>query len=155
MTQYGNDVPSPAPDVYEITMTLIGNEDPAQAPRNLVENAIKAWRETRQKRLDLDKEVEKIKSFETAMKNWIILALQNQAIEAMVVDGRMTSVNIKDQWTVEDKPALSTYILTTGQLDLLQFRLSKTAIDERIAEGMEIPGLGSIPVYELSDKKAK
>lgn len=127
---------------------------PNEASRQEVEQAVEAWRLIRAERLAQDKISAKLKEQETAIKGWLIDALRTQQYEGIVVGGRITSLSTKEQPVCSDRATLIDYILTTRQIELLQFRLSTTAIAEHVAAGETIPGVEYLPVYDLSDRKA-
>lgn len=127
--------------------------DPAEATREEVENAIMQWRGYRAQRLEAEKVANKLKERETEFKTFVLEAFKQQKFEGMLIGGRMTGLSTKEVATVSDKEALVRYILATGQLDLLQFRLSTGAVDERKENGEEVPGTEYIDVYDLFDRK--
>lgn len=127
---------------------------PADADRKQLEEAVSMWREVRAKRLELGRLTQSMQDFETGFKSWIIEVMRQQEQEGVVRDGRITSLSKKLMATVEDKEALLNHIKQTGELDLLQFRLSTSAVDERKENGVDVPGTTYIDVYDLGDKKA-
>lgn len=127
---------------------------PNEAPRDQIEAAAVRWRALREKRLQYQKAVDELETEEKKFKQWVISALTTQSIDGVVVEGRITQATKKDVPTVTDREALSKHILETGDLSLLQFRLATTAVQERIDAGMKPPGVGTIPVFDLSDRKA-
>jgi hypothetical protein len=127
---------------------------PEEATRSQLEEAVTQWRNTREVRLAVEKEAALLKKEEDEIKNFIIAVSRAQKYEAVVIGGRMTSVTTKEQAICEDRPAFCKYILDNDALDLLQFRVSESAIKERVEAGIEVPGIGYIDVYQLSDKKA-
>lgn len=126
----------------------------AEAPRALLDNVIKTWRETRDARLKADKVVADIKRVEDELKTFIVDALRLQALEGVMYDGRLTTLRARTQPIVEDRGLLEDYIIKNHALELLQFRLSTAAVTERREAGEEIPGVGDMVQYDLSDKKA-
>ena len=127
--------------------------DPAKATREEVEEAIKNWRMYRQKRLDEEKIADKTKEKENAFKSFVLEAFKQQKFEGMIIDGRSTGLSTKKVAAVEDKESFVAHILATGQIDLLQFRLSEGAVKERWANEEEVPGVGEVEVYDLFDRK--
>lgn len=138
----------------DLTLRLIEHCSPEQASRESVTQAVAAWRAARAKRLEIDKLAAQAKEAEVALKNWLLEAMRSQAYEGIVTGGRITALVEKQQPVVEDKTAFVDYILTSGAIELLQFRLSTTAINERAEHGIAVPGIGFAPVFELSDRKA-
>ena len=128
--------------------------DPMEASRADVTDSVKAWRELRAKRLEVEKEAEKIKQQELAHKNFVIAAMLGQKYEGIVEGGRVTGVNTKEVPTCADREAFDKFVLSTGSLDLLQFRLATGAINARFEAGIEVPGIEFIDTYDLYDRKA-
>ena len=130
------------------------NTEPEAASREEVEQAVKVWRETRALRLEQEKVADETKKLETSAKDFIISAMIAQKWEGIVIGDRLTKVSTKTVPTVEDRQALCDYIIENKALDLLQFRLATGALKERAEAGVVVPGIGSVDVYDLSDKKA-
>ena len=128
--------------------------DPQEATRDDVTQSVIKWRELRAKRLEVEKEAEKIKQQELAHKNFVIASMLAQRYEGIVEGGRVTGVNTKEVPTCADRAAFDKFVLETGSLDLLQFRLSTGAINDRFEKGIEVPGIEFIDTYDLYDRKA-
>lgn len=128
--------------------------NPAEADRSTVEQAIKDWREAREARLELDRKAAKLKSVEDGLKSFLLEAFKQQKLEGMLVGGKVTGLTTKRIPIVEDKEKFLSYIRETGELDLLQFRLSSEAVRVRAEEGVEVPGIGEMDTYDLFNRKA-
>lgn len=128
--------------------------NPETATRQEVEGCIKAWREARTQRLELDRKAAVAKKSEDSYKSFLIEAFRQQKLEGMLIDGRVSGLATKEIPVVEDKEAFMSYIRETGSLELLQFRLSAPAVAEREEAGVEVPGIGKMETYELFDRKA-
>lgn len=126
---------------------------PEEATREPLEELIKWWRAKREERLAAEKMAAQIKKDEDAFKSFILEAFKKQKFEGMIIDGRTTGLTTKSVATVCDKEALVQHIISTKQLDLLQFRLSTGAVDERKEAGVSVPGTEYIDVYDLFDRK--
>jgi len=127
---------------------------PAEATREQIEGAVAEWRAVRAQRLAVEKEADAIKRCETDLKNFIVLAMQSQAYEGIVKDGRMTYVRTSQVPTASDRGAFEKYILDTGDLSLLQFRPAVGAIREQMDNGVEVPGIVMMDTFDLGDRKA-
>lgn len=127
--------------------------NPAEATREEVEEAIKEWRSKRAARLEQDKVAAKLKKEEESFKGFILEAFKQQQFEGMIIDGRSTGLTTKKIPSVSDKEKFMAYIRETGELDLLQFRISTGAVDERVANGVEVPGTEYVDYYDLFDRK--
>lgn len=126
----------------------------AEAPRALIEKAILAWRLVRAERLEIERKAREKQENETALKSWLIEVMREQKYEGNLIDGRITGLTTQKVATVSDKEALLKHIRATGELELLQFQLLRSAVDERRDAGIKVPGVEYIDVYGLSDKKA-
>lgn len=122
--------------------------------RDLYEKAIVAWRQMRTERLELERQARKTQDMETALKSWTLEVFKQQNLEGCLIDGRITKLTTNNVPTVSDKEALVKYILETGEIDLLQFRLAGGAVKERKDNDISVPGTEFIDVYDLSDKQA-
>lgn len=124
-------------------------------PRAQLEQAIIEWRATRAMRLEKKKEIEKLEAREKELYNFAREVMVAQEIEGVLVDDRLTRPVERHTPIVEDRDALEKYIYENRMLDLLTFRLSGPAVKERLEAGLEIPGVGDMVTYDLSDTKAK
>lgn len=129
--------------------------DVVAAKREEVEKVIEVWRAQRDHRLELNRLMEKAKSEETQLKSWLLEVFKQQKFEGMLIGGRITGLAEGEIATVEDKEAFMAYILKEQALELLQFRLSTTAVDERRDNGVQVPGTRYVTTYELFDRKLK
>lgn len=127
--------------------------DPATAERYQIEANIAAWRQVRTDRLELDRQAGLKKKQEDELKSFLLEAFKQQKLEGMLIDGRTTGLSKKEVPVVEDKEAVLSYIRQTGELDLLQFRISNEAVREREEAGVEVPGVGKMEIYDLFDRK--
>lgn len=127
---------------------------PAEATRTEVEQTIVQWREARAQRLEAQRIVDAMQKEESALKSWLIAVFQAQAFEGMVINQRITGLSTREVHTTVDKAALLDYIYENEAIDLLQFRLSETAIVAREAEGVQVPGLEVVEAFDLFDRKA-
>lgn len=128
--------------------------DLADAPRKVLEEAIVAWRDKRAERLEIERRAKAVQETETALKSWIMEVMREQELEGSLIGGRITGLTTTPVATVSDKEALLNHIRETGELELLQFQLLRSAVDERRDNGVKVPGVEYIDVYNLTDKKA-
>lgn len=107
----------------------------------------------RQKRLEMQKEVDKVAAEEAALKEHIINTLPKS--EASGVAGRLARVTVvtKEVPQVEDWDAFYKYVKQTGSFDLMQRRLVEAAVKERWEAGKEIPGVKRFQVVTVSINK--
>lgn len=120
-----------------------------------LDKLVSAWRKAREKRLAAEKKIEPLKNEEALLKEMVMDVLLAQQFDGAVVGGRVTSLTSKDIMVADDPAALSAYILESKQLDLLQFRISPKAIQERLDAGITVPGIGTVKKYDLSDRALK
>lgn len=127
---------------------------PEEAPRELIEECIVEWRLRKEKRLATQKILDEMEKEEKAIKQFVIDAMLAQRYEGTVVNARLTTVTTKQIHIAEDRALVQQFIRDNDAFELLQFKLSETAIREYEAAGTVIPGLGVMDKYDLSDKKA-
>jgi hypothetical protein len=107
----------------------------------------------REARLVADKEAAKLKETETKLKDELIRALSESQLTSL--GGKLARVTIKQKI----KPITTSwadvyeYIFRTGAWDLIQKRLTETAVKARWEDGEKIPGIGEFPVLDLSIAK--
>jgi hypothetical protein len=127
---------------------------PIDAPRAMLEEITLKWRDARAKRLDAQKVVDELERQEKEYKEYLVSAFLEQKFEGFVVGNRITTVTSKDIHIAEDRAATWAWMRDNDAPEVLQFRLSETAIKEREANGIVIPGIGIMKKWDLSDKKA-
>jgi len=109
--------------------------------------------ELRNKRLSEQKKVDEIQAEESALKNYIIENLPKS--EASGIAGKLARVTIvtKHIPQVQDWDAFYKYVKRTNSFDLMQRRLTESAIKERWELGKEIPGVGHFNVVTVAINK--
>lgn len=109
--------------------------------------------ELRRTRLDAQKEVDKIAAEEAALKEHIINSLPKS--EASGVAGKVARVTVvtKELPQVKDWEAFYKYVKRTGSFDLMQRRLTDSAVKERWEAGKEIPGVEHFNAVTISINK--
>lgn len=107
----------------------------------------------RQQRFEKQKEVDALASQEKALKEHIINTLPKS--EASGVGGKLARVTVvtKDVPQVKDWDAFYKHVKKTGQFELLQRRLTVSAIQERWEDGKEVPGVEHFTVVDVSINK--
>jgi hypothetical protein len=118
-----------------------------------LKSAISQWRGLNQQRLEADRLSRQLKKDETLLYDWIIEALQKTGIDGLVVGDKITGLQKGSVLTVTDKEALVEYIRRTGNIFILQFRLSQSTVDEHLAEGEDIPGVAKVETFGLYNRK--
>lgn len=109
--------------------------------------------ELREKRLEEQKKVDLIEAEEKAIKEHIIQNLPKS--EASGVAGKLARVTVitKQIPQVQDWDKFYTYVAKTKSFDLLQRRLTDTAVKERWEAGKKVPGVESFNAVTLSINK--
>ena len=107
----------------------------------------------RQLRLKLQKDVDAVAEEERALKEHLINTLPKS--EASGVAGKLCRVAVVDKEVprIGDWSKFYEFVKESGQFDLLQRRLSDTAIAARWEEGEEVPGVERFHVPVVSINK--
>lgn len=117
------------------------------------QDTLNLYRRAREERLDLEKLAAEFKQLETALKDKLINTFP--VGEGVVADGYACEVTAKSRYIVEEKGKLRDYIVNTGAIDLLQFRISESAVSELVDSGETVPGIGTMIVKDLSVRVKK
>lgn len=104
---------------------------------------------TREARYKLQKEVDKLKAVETACNEFFI---NNLPKDTTGISGKVAQVHVdsKPVPQVEDWDAFYKHVKKTGQFDLMQRRLSESAIKERWENNKTVPGVTKFNVKTVS-----
>jgi len=112
---------------------------------------LRLYRDVREKRLLMQKQVDAVSKFEGELKNALIDAIPKSG-DGIVADGYSAVVTTKTKPTVKDWAAFHEYVANTGRFDMLQKRLADAAVTD--TEGWEsLPGMGTFNVVDLSVTK--
>lgn len=108
---------------------------------------------TRYKRLDENKRIEAMKSFETELKDYLINILPKS--EASGVAGKLARAQVTSKKVpqVTDWEAFFAHVAKTKSWDLLIRRVNDSAVVERWEAGKEIPGVGAFTLTNVSVTK--
>jgi len=128
--------------------------DGEQVTREVLESMVCLWREQKKHRMALDKVAHQAKSVESVALKWLVHIMHTQEWEGVVIDGRITGVKAAEVPDVIDKEEFLDYVRKTGELDLLQFRPAVRAINGRMEDGVDVPGISIKEVPTLFDRKA-
>jgi hypothetical protein len=109
--------------------------------------------EVREKRLLLSKQVDEFQAHEVALKEHLIQNLPKS--EASGVAGKLCRVTVvsKPIPQVKDWDKFYKFVKKTGAFDLMQRRLSDTAVKERWEAGKEVPGVEHFNALTVSINK--
>jgi hypothetical protein len=105
---------------------------------------IEQYRSLRLHRMAIAKQIQEIEAVEKKVKKDII----DRLLAGEDLGSAVTLVT-KDKPTVTDWPALYLYIGQHKAFELLQRRVTESAVMERWAEGEAIPGVGRFPVHDI------
>ena len=121
-------------------------------PKSMAVCADKLY-ELRQKRLAQQKIVDEIEAEEKALKDHIINTLPKS--ETSGIAGKVARITIvnKDIPQVKDWEAFYKYVKKTNQFELMQKRLADSAINERLEQGIKIPGVEIFKATSISMNK--
>lgn len=108
---------------------------------------------TRERRLNLQKEVDALAAFESKLKNKLIDEMPKK--DSSGAAGKLARAQIvqEDQPVTEDWESLYKHIKKTGNFDLLNRALNRSAVKARWENGKEVPGVGHFPVIKVSVTK--
>lgn len=103
----------------------------------------------REERLEADRAAAALKERETALVNHIIEKMDKQASGAV---GKTHTIRIvtKAKPVVNDWAKFYAYVQKFGAFDMLQKRLGEKAVEDRLAAGKKIPGLGTFTAVTVS-----
>ena len=108
---------------------------------------------TKQKRLAKQKEVEALEAEENELREHIIKTLPQS--NASGVAGRLARVSVesKEVAQVDNWDSFYAYVKKHNAFELMQKRLSLKAVDERIADGVKVPGVKMFKLKTVSINK--
>lgn len=108
---------------------------------------------TREQRLAIEKQAKALQKQETELKNWLIDNIPKSEVTG--VTGKLVRVSIvrKEKPAAEDWPALYAHMQETGEFDLVQRRVSETAVRARWEDGKDVPGVGHFHYVDVSVNK--
>lgn len=125
---------------------------------NSLGEAVDLYRETRDLRLDMEKEAEAqiapIKSFEDKLRAHIIQALsESSGVTGVAGKAYRAQLVLKRMPKVTDWAQVFTWVRDTGRFDLLQKRLSNPAVAGLWESDVDVPGIEPVAITELSVTK--
>lgn len=112
--------------------------------------AIDKLYELRAQRLDAEKAIKAMKSDELALRVTIKRLLDAASLEGGRGQIASTSVIHSTEPTAKDWPAIYGFIRENDAFDMLQRRLSATAVKDRWESGIIIPGIEKFDTWDLS-----
>lgn len=104
-------------------------------------------------RLKMDKQVSEVKARETELENFIIDSVSKSQSGGAVGKYYTGKIVNKTVPQAENWSEIHAYIDNTKRFDLLNKSLSKKAVEDMWADGVEIPGVGRFNKISLSVTK--
>lgn len=127
----------------------------AKAPRKeTLGDRIDRLYEMRAKRIEAARAVDDMKREEKTLSAAIMEELKSMNLVGS--KGNVATASITKDITarVIDWKKFHKYLLKTGELDLMQQRISVTAWRERVGNGIQVPGVEGVDIEDLSLTKA-
>ena len=125
-----------------------------EAPTEKLGELIDKLYQKRTERLALSKQVDAFKAEESDLRRLIIQHLQDVGLDSGRGSLATASITTDDQASVKDWEAFENYILENKSFDLLQRRVSITAVRARWENSEVVPGVEKVTLSDLSLTKA-
>lgn len=125
-----------------------------KVPASLGE-AIDLLDKLRDERLELGAKLADVKAREDFIEGAIFNRFEKSKLEGGRGKIAQASISMQEVPTIEDSDAFYGYIKKSGELDLLQRRVSSTAVRERWKAGKVVPGVGKFTKISLSLTKLR
>lgn len=123
-----------------------------QMPTSLAQAADLLY-STREARLSVQKQVDELASRESAIKDFLIEQLPKGDASGVAGSYARVSLKTKTKAQVENWEDLYRHIEETGSWELVQRRISETAVRDRWEQGEEVPGVSKFHSIEVSCTK--
>lgn len=107
----------------------------------------------KQARLEADKVAKDLKDRENKLKAYLIAELPQSDAKGVVGQLARATIKSKNVPVVEDWDAFYKHIQATGQFELMQRRVSDSAVKERWDNDETVPGVGYIITKDISLNK--
>lgn len=116
---------------------------------------VNAFLAVREQRLMADKTAADLKSQETEFKTQIIHRMQDGKLTSLGGNNGITTLQIKKKPQAQDWTLVWEFIRERNAFHLLHKRLTEEAVKEYWSEGIPIPGVIEVDIYDLTISKAK
>lgn len=138
-----------------LTMPELGAELPVPKDTTTEEfdQRVLTWRAVRARRLEMERAAREVEKEEKILFNWLCSVLKEQGRDGTVVGGRATGLLKGSVPTIMDKSTFLDYVRKSGNLFLLECRLSKKGVEEATEAGEEVPGIEFVETFDLYDRK--
>jgi len=104
----------------------------------------------RDERLAADKEARRLKAQEDSLAEELISEMRRNETYFCAGTTHRVKLNPSTRYRVADWPAYYQYMLDHEAMDLLQKRIHESALNDRLEDGEQIPGLEQVEVVKLS-----
>ena len=111
--------------------------------------------EVRDQRLLADKAAADLKTQETELKSQIINSLRDRHLTAIGSDSGITTLTCKKKPQATDWSLIYNFMHEQKAYHLLHKRLTEEAVREYWQEGVPVPGVVEVDIYDLTISKAK
>jgi len=126
-----------------------------ESPENMsLGTAIDLLYDKRAGRLHLEKDIKRLKSEELALRIYIKQLLDKASLEGGKGQTASASIVHQTEPTAKDWPAIYAFIRENDAFDMLQRRLSSTAVKDRWESGIIVPGVEKFDTWDLSVTKS-
>lgn len=114
---------------------------------------VDAYKALRDKRLEMQKQVDELAKEENALKTELIQLFRDSEVAG--ITGRLAQITLVQKTVpiVTDWEALYAHIKATGDFELLQRRLTISAVSERWEDNQDVPGVATDSYFDLSVRK--
>lgn len=115
--------------------------------------------EIREERAKLKKEFEsrdrQLREMYERGENWLLKHMQDTGHKSFKVDGATVFTKTNHRYSFGDWVGFSDWVKQTGEVDLLQKRVSSTAMDTYLKDNGELPpGIKQDPVVSVNIRKS-
>lgn len=125
---------------------------PIKLPKSLPA-AVDLYYQLREKRLEMDKAAAEVKKQESYVREHLIQTVPKSNMTGLA--GKLCRVTVvtKEKFKVGDWQKFYAYLVKTKRFDLMQKRISDTAVAEMVDNGVKIPGVEKESYVDLSVNK--
>ena len=109
-----------------------------------------AAKQKQSERLDLDHRSKRLKAEEDELKAQLILAMEKAGLPDLIIPEASASLREKRRPYIVDYSQLEAYIVENKATDLLQKRLTESAVKARWEDGIVIPGIGLLTETKIT-----
>lgn len=116
-------------------------------------NKLQTIFDKRNERLTLQKKCNQLEQEEKDLMYELTKEMVSHGTPCFQLYGYTANMEVKDTPTAENWPQILEYIKETGSVDLLQKRLTESAVKARWTAGVDVPGVLNIPKHVITITK--